>query len=317
MVKKVLVTGGAGFIGSEVVRSFLRETDWKIINVDKLTYAASLDNLRGVEEGERYRFYKYDICEGGKMEEIFREGVDYVLHAAAETHVDNSIKEASPFIRTNVVGTQVLLDLARRYGVEKFLYVSTDEVYGDLPLGGGEKFGEDFPLKPSSPYAASKAAGDLLVQAYKRTYGLPVMISRCSNNYGKGQYPEKLVPFFVGRLKQGGKVPVYGDGKNVREWIAVEDHVRALRLMLEQGEIGEIYNVGSGVEKSNMEVVAEICRVLGKEVDEVVEFVPDREGHDRRYALDSSKIRREIGWESEKVFEKHFEEIIRWYFAKF
>lgn len=316
MAKKILITGGAGFIGSHVVKMVLRETDWEVVNVDFLTYAGNLENLEEVEGNARYEFVQADIAEREVMREVFERGVDLVLHLAAETHVDNSISDASPFLRTNVVGTQVLLDLARKYDVEKFLMVSTDEVYGDWPVGSTEKFMEESPLRPSSPYSASKAGADLLCLAYWRTYGVPVVVSRCTNNYGTHQYPEKLIPFFVEKLLKGEKAPLYGDGGNVREWLAVEDHARALLFLLEKGEVGEVYNIGSGVERNNKQIFEEMCEILGKRAEESVEYVTDRLGHDRRYALDCEKLRR-LGWEPREKFAEKFAETINWYKNKF
>jgi len=316
MDKKILITGGCGFIGSHFVRLILTETDWEVVNVDLLTYAGSPENVADVSDNPRYGFVQADIADTDQMSAIWARGFDYVVHFAAETHVDNSIADASPFVRTNVLGTQVLLDLAKNSQVEKFLYVSTDEVYGDLPLNTPARFTEESPLKPSSPYSASKAGGDLLTQAYHRTYGLPTLITRCSNNYGTHQFPEKLVPFFVKKLLKNEKLPVYGDGKNVREWLAVEDHCRAVKFVLEQGKVGEIYNVGSNNEKSNLEITRLLCEIFEKKFEEAVEFVADRPGHDRRYALDSSKLRK-LGWKEQEDFAKHFQEVASWYRAKF
>lgn len=316
MAKKILITGGCGFIGSHFVRLILTETDWEIVNVDLLTYAGNPENVADVSQNPRYTFVQADIADTDQMSAIWARGFDYVAHFAAETHVDNSIANASPFVRTNVLGTQILLDLAKNSQVEKFLYVSTDEVYGDLSLDAAEKFTEESPLKPSSPYSASKAGGDLLTQAYHRTYGLPTLITRCSNNYGTHQFPEKLVPFFVQKLLRNEKLPVYGDGKNVREWLAVEDHCRAVKFVLEQGKIGEIYNVGSNNEKNNLEIAKLLCDIFEKKFEDTVDFVKDRPGHDRRYALDSSKLRA-LGWSEQENFEKHFREVVDWYRDKF
>ncbi len=316
MAKKILITGGCGFIGSHFVRLILCETDWEVVNVDLLTYAGNLENTSDFSDNPRYRFVQADIADIDQMSAVWASGFDYVAHFAAETHVDNSIANATPFVKTNVIGTQILLDLAKKSQIEKFLYVSTDEVYGDLPLNTADKFTEENPLKPSSPYSASKAGGDLLTQAYHRTYGLPALITRCSNNYGTHQFPEKLVPFFVKKLMNGEKLPVYGDGKNVREWLAVEDHCRAVNFVLEQGTAGEIYNVGSNNEKPNLEIVSLLCDIFGKNSEDMINFVQDRPGHDRRYALDSSKLRA-LGWVEQEDFEKHFREAVDWYQKKF
>lgn len=313
---KVLVTGGAGFIGSHLVKLLLRETDWQVFNVDKLTYAGNPENLTEVKDDPRYKFFQTDIADMNALEKVFENKFDYVLHLAAETHVDNSINNAAPFLQTNVTGTYNLLELSRRNNVKKFLYVSTDEVYGDLPIETDEKFDEKSPLKPSSPYSSSKASGDLLALSFFRTYGLPVMISRCTNNYGTHQYPEKLIPFFTKKLLNNEKAPLYGDGKNVREWIHVEDHNKALLVMLAKGEVGNVYNIGSGDERSNRQIFESICKVLEKNPEDSFELVDDRLGHDRRYALDSNKLRN-LGWQPEKNFDEAFGEIILWYKDKF
>ncbi|MEW6446784.1 MAG: dTDP-glucose 4,6-dehydratase [Bacillota bacterium] len=310
---KLLVTGGAGFIGSNFIGYVIdRHPDWLIINLDKLTYAGNLDNLSNVATFPNYRFVLGDIADPPFIEQLFAStGIEAVVNFAAETHVDRSIVDASPFIRTNVQGTQVLLDAARRHKAVKFIQVSTDEVYGsldptDLP------FTETSPLAPNSPYAASKAAADLLCRAYHRTYGLPVIITRCSNNFGPYQFPEKLIPLAITNTLEDKPVPVYGDGQNVRDWLYVEDHCRAIEMVLLNGKAGEVYNIGGGCELTNLELVRLILKKLGK-TEDMLSFVRDRPGHDRRYALDSSKIQRELGWRKNFDFEEAMRRTIEWY----
>lgn len=306
---RLLITGGAGFIGSHFVRHILgKYPDYQVINLDKLTYAGRLDNLADCEANPRYTFIKGDIADPDVVEKAMK-GVDMVAHLAAETHVDRSIESATPFIHSNVVGTQVLLDAAKKHGVRRFLHVSTDEVYGDRESGF---FTEESALKPSSPYAASKAASDMLALAYRRTYGLPVVISRCSNNYGPRQYPEKLVPFFIKQLINGHNVPVYGTGANVRDWLHVQDHCRALDLILHKGTLGEIYNVSANEEHANLEITHRILTLLGFGEDRI-DYVADRPGHDIRYAIDSFKIYNELGWRPAIPFEVGFRETVEWY----
>jgi dTDP-glucose 4,6-dehydratase len=302
---RLLVTGGAGFIGSHFVRYILdAHPDYSVIDLDALTYAGNLRNLEGVDEN-RHRFVKGDIADRHLVDSLASE-TDATVHFAAETHVDRSIDDPTPFLQTNVVGTQVLLEGALKHKHRRFIQISTDEVYGDIE---GGFFTETSPLKPSSPYSASKAGADLLALAFMRTYGLPVIISRCSNNYGLRQYPEKIVPFFVSRLKAGKTVPVYGDGSNVRDWLHVTDHCRAVDLMLHKGVPGEVYNVGANNEHTNLEITRRILEILELPEDRV-EFVKDRPGHDIRYAIDASKIRQELGWEPSVDFETGFRETV-------
>jgi len=308
---KLLVTGGAGFIGSNFVHYMLREyADVKIINVDLLTYAGNPDNLRPVEGDARHRFVRADVADREAMEPLFAEGIDAVVHFAAESHVDRSIADPAVFVRTNVLGTQTLLDLALKYKVSRFLQISTDEVYGSLGETG--RFTERSPLAPNSPYSASKAGADLLVRAYHETYGLDVVITRCSNNYGPYQFPEKLIPLMIMNALQDRPLPVYGDGLHVRDWLHVEDHCRAVDLVLRKGTAGEVYNVGGNNERTNLEVVRTILRELGKP-ETLIAFVPDRPGHDRRYAIDASKIRNELGWTPQYEFAAGIRDTIRWY----
>jgi len=310
---RILVTGGAGFIGSNFIRYMLGTyPDYQIVNLDKLTYAGDLENCKDFEGSHGYSFMKGDIADTRLIDDIAK-GVDVIVNFAAETHVDRSIEDATDFLRSNVIGTQVLLDAAKKYGHKRYLQISTDEVYGDIKDG---MFTEESPLKPSSPYAASKAAGDMLCLAYKRTYDLPIVISRCSNNYGPYQYPEKLVPFFIKKLLAGEKVPVYGDGSNVRDWLHVRDHCRAVDMILHKGKIGEIYNVGANEEHSNLDVTKRMLKVLGLPEDRI-EFVKDRPGHDIRYALDAGKIKEELGWEPEVEFESGFNGTVEWYKERF
>ncbi|HOX07566.1 MAG TPA: dTDP-glucose 4,6-dehydratase [Planctomycetota bacterium] len=311
---RLLVTGGAGFIGSNFVRFVLRgRPDWSVVNLDKLTYSGNLENLRDVERDPRYRFVRGDICDADLAAEA-AAGCDAIVNFAAESHVDRSILDGRPFVTTNVLGTQALLDAARRAGVGRFLQVGTDEVYGSLPLERPElRFTEESPLAPSSPYAASKAAADLLVGACRRTHGLDVVITRCSNNFGPYQFPEKVIPLFVSSLIDGRKVPLYGDGRNVRDWLHVEDHCEAILAVLERGRAGEIYNVGGDNERSNLELTRMILEAMGKGED-MIQPVADRPGHDRRYAIDASKIRRELGWQpSRSAWPEALRRTVRWY----
>ena len=308
---KILVTGGAGFIGSNFIRYALKEhTDWRIINLDKLTYAGNLENLRDVEEDTRYHFVKGDIADAKLVRSLLRENIEAVVNFAAESHVDRSIMDSAPFIDTNVRGTQVLLESAREQGTRLFLQVSTDEVYGSLGTEG--KFTEESPLLPNSPYSASKASADLLCRAYYHTYGLPVMITRCSNNYGPFQFPEKFIPLVITNAREEREIPLYGDGLNVRDWIYVEDHCRALDMVIQKGRPGEVYNVGGSCEKTNLELVKLILDFLGKP-QSLIKFVADRPGHDRRYALETSKIEHELGWEPSVYFESGLRETVKWY----
>jgi dTDP-glucose 4,6-dehydratase len=311
---KVLVTGGAGFIGSSFVRYLLRSRkEIEVVNYDLLTYAGNLRNVADVAGDPRYRFVRGDIADFQKLDALFGEGgFDAIVNFAAETHVDRSILDSAPFVRTNIEGTRCLLEAARKYKIGKYVQISTDEVYGSLGPTGS--FHEETPINPTSPYSASKAAADLLVLAYFRTYGVPVVITRCSNNYGPYQFPEKLIPVLITNAMHDRALPVYGDGMNVREWIFADEHSRAVLIALERGIAGEVYNVGSGQEKTNLEVVHEILRLLGKP-ESLIQFVKDRPGHDRRYAIDCSKIRNEWNWASEIEFGAGIAATIDWYRA--
>lgn len=308
---KLLVTGGAGFIGSNFVQYLRRNyPQYQLVNVDLLTYAGNLDNLQGLTEGPDYHFVKADISDTVMMETIVGEGFDAILNFAAESHVDRSIAEPGVFVRTNVTGTQVLLDLARKYNIPRFVQISTDEVYGTL--GDAGLFSEETLLAPNSPYSASKAGADLLVRAYHETYGMHVNITRCSNNYGPYQFPEKLIPLIITKALRDQPLPVYGDGLNVRDWLYVEDHCRAIDLVLHNGKKGEVYNIGGNNERTNLQVVRTILKDLGKP-ETLIQFVDDRLGHDRRYAIDASKIRRELGWKPQYDYESGIKKTIEWY----
>ncbi|MBI4166752.1 MAG: dTDP-glucose 4,6-dehydratase [Acidobacteria bacterium] len=307
---KILVTGGAGFIGSNFIRHILRTYPrYAVLNLDKLTYAGNLENLADLESNPNYQFIKGDVCVSADIESALR-GVDAIVHFAAESHVDRSIADARAFVETNVQGTYNLMDSARRNRVGRFLYVSTDEVYGSL--APGDRADEGFPLAPNSPYAASKAASDLLARSFWHTYAFPVIITRASNNYGPYQFPEKLIPLMITLALEGSKLPVYGDGLNERDWIFVEDHCRALSIVLHDGRGGEIYNIGYGQPVSNLTVVRQILRILGR-TDEAIEFVTDRPGHDRRYALNAAKIERELGWKPEVGLDAGLIRTVEWY----
>jgi len=310
-IHKILVTGGAGFIGSNFVHMVLRDRcAWSVVCLDALSYAGNLANLKSCLDDSRFQFVKGDICDAGLVKGIVERDIDAVVNFAAESHVDRSILTCQDFIRTNVQGAQVLLDCCRQAEVGLFLQVSTDEVYGSLGPGGF--FTEQTPLAPNSPYSASKAAGDLLARAYFKTYGMPTVVTRCSNNYGPFQFPEKLIPLFVTNLLAGKKVPVYGDGLNVRDWIHVDDHCRAVLAVLEQSVPGEVYNVGGGNERTNLEITRMLIDMLGKDTSHI-EFVKDRPGHDRRYAIDDAKIRRELGWKPKVDFAEGLKATIQWY----
>ena len=314
----LLVTGGAGFIGSNFILYWLRQhPEDQIICLDKLTYAGNLSSLEAVQNDPQFTFVCGDICDEAVVQDVLaKKKPDVVVNFAAESHVDRSIVDPAVFYRTNVFGTVVLLEACRKYGVRRFHQISTDEVYGDLPLDAkGPGFAETAPLRPSSPYSSSKAAADLAVLSYYRTYGLPVTVSRSSNNFGRFQYPEKLIPKMVQLALRDEQMPLYGDGQNMRDWLAVEDHCRAVDLILHRGREGEVYNVGGGQERSNLEIVRMICHTLGKP-ESLIHFVEDRKGHDRRYALDCSKIRTELGWQPEAGFEKKMLETVRWYEEK-
>ncbi len=310
--KSILVTGGAGFIGSNFINNLLPEhDDWFVVNLDKLTYAGNLENLKQVEDYNNYAFVKGDITNRELVDYLFTKyNIKYVINFAAESHVDRSILGSEVFYRTNVIGTNVLLEAARRYGVEKFLQVSTDEVYGSLGTEG--LFTESTPLSPNSPYSSSKASADMMALAFHHTYGLPVVITRCSNNYGPYQFPEKLIPLMIINALHDKKLPIYGDGLNVRDWIHVFDHNRAIEMVFEKGRAGEVYNIGASREMKNIEIVKLILKKLNKS-EELIEYVKDRPGHDRRYAIDSSKIQSELGWKPKLDFETALDNTIEWY----
>ncbi|MBU5355454.1 dTDP-glucose 4,6-dehydratase [Paenibacillus barcinonensis] len=308
---KLLVTGGAGFIGSNFVLYMLQEhPTYEIINVDALTYAGNLENLKSIESNARHTFIQADIADVQQMENIFAQGIDVVVNFAAESHVDRSILSPDVFVRTNVMGTQVLLDAAKKYQITKFVQVSTDEVYGSLGPTG--LFTEETPLMPNSPYSASKAGGDLLVRAYHETFGLPVNITRCSNNYGPFQFPEKLIPLIIARALNNEAIPVYGDGLNIRDWLYVEDHCRAIDLVIHQGTSGEVYNIGGNNERTNIHIVETVLEQLGKPAS-LIQYVQDRLGHDRRYGIDPTKLQTELGWKPVHHFETGIKETIKWY----
>jgi len=308
---KLVVTGGAGFIGSAFVRYALgRHADVQVTTLDCLTYAGNLANLEAVRADSRHRFVRGDVADPAAVDGVLAEGADAVVHFAAESHVDRSISDASPFLRTNVIGTGVMLEAARRHGVARFVHVSTDEVYGSL--APHERADEQAPLRPTSPYAASKAASDLLVLAYGRTHGIDVVVTRCSNNFGPFQFPEKMIPLFITNALVDEPVPLYGDGGNVRDWIFVDDHCTALDRVLRRGRAGEVYNIGAANEWTNRDLTREILARLGKSSD-LVRPVADRPAHDRRYALDCSKLRGEIGWQPEHAFADALERTIDWY----
>jgi|SRR5579871_502544 len=310
---KILVTGGAGFIGSAFVRMLAAETDWRIINLDKLTYAGNLENLTAVAELPRYRFVHADICDAALVNALFEEErPDAVVHFAAESHVDRSILSPEPVIRTNVFGSFTLLEAARKYQTSRFVHVSTDEVYGSLEAP--READEEYPLNPSSPYSAAKAGSDLLARSYFVTYKLPVLVTRASNNYGPYQFPEKLIPLMIANAREDKPLPVYGDGMQVRDWLYVDDHCRGIRAVLERGRDGEIYNIGGNRSLPNMEVVRRVLQLTGKP-ESLIRYVTDRPGHDRRYALSSEKLMRETGWQPQADFETGLAQTIDWYAA--
>lgn len=307
---KLLVTGGAGFIGSNLLRYLLREHDQiEVTNLDKLTYAGNLENLADVAASPRYRFVRGDVADANVVEKVLSTDFDAIIHLSAETHVDRSLEDAAPFLRTNVIGTHVLLEAARRRSVARFVHISTDEVYGSAPEG--VSFGEEAPLRPSSPYAASKAAADLLVLSYVHTFRFPAIIVRCTNNYGPYQFPEKLIPLVIANALGDKPLPMYGDGLHARDWIYVEDHCRAIFLALLRGRTGEVYNIASGSPRINLEVVRALLQLLGKP-ESLITFMEDRPGHDRRYALDSTKSRAELGWSPLYPFEEGLALTVQW-----
>ncbi|MFK4345186.1 MULTISPECIES: dTDP-glucose 4,6-dehydratase [unclassified Paenibacillus] len=308
---KLLVTGGAGFIGSNFVLYMLKQhPDYEIVNIDALTYAGNLENLKSIETHPKHTFVKADITDAQAIDQLMQQGIDVVVNFAAESHVDRSILEPEVFVKTNVLGTQVLLDAAKKYNVTKFVQVSTDEVYGSLGETG--LFTEETPLQPNSPYSASKAGGDLLVRAYHETFGLPVNITRCSNNYGPYQFPEKLIPLMISRALSDQQLPVYGDGLNIRDWLYVEDHCSAIDLVIHQGKLGEVYNIGGNNERTNVHIVKTVLEELGKP-ESLISYVQDRPGHDRRYGIDPTKTMNELGWKPRHSFETGIKETIRWY----
>ncbi len=306
----LLITGGAGFIGSNFIRYILNKyPDYKITNLDALTYAGNLENLKGLENNSNYKFVKGDICDRDLLGELVKD-IDVIVHFAAESHVDRSIIDSTDFVRTNVIGTQVLLEAARKNNT-RFHHVSTDEVFGSLD-SSDPGFNENTPYDPRSPYSASKAASDHLVRAYYHTYGLPITISNCSNNYGPYQFPEKVIPLFISNLLENKKVPLYGDGMNIRDWIHVDDHNRGVDLIIHKGKIGETYCLGGNCELTNKDLTHKILESVGKG-EEMIEYVEDRAGHDKRYAIDYSKIKNELGWEPEIDFETGLRELVKWY----
>jgi dTDP-glucose 4,6-dehydratase len=308
---RILVTGGAGFIGSNFIHYILEtRSGWEIVNIDKLTYAGNLANLEDIADNPRYTFIKGDICDPADVERAFEEGIDYVVNFAAESHVDRSLYDPGLFLQTNIRGTLVLLEHSLKGPVKRFLQISTDEVYGSLGPDG--YFSEESGMAPNSPYAASKASADLICRAYFKTFDIPVVITRAGNNYGPYQFPEKLIPFFLTKALTDEPLPLYGDGLNVRDWLHVEDHCEGILAVLERGENGEIYNIGGGNEKTNLEITRNILKILGKS-ESLIKFVKDRPGHDRRYALDYGKIRQRIGWQPKKDFTEGLSETIDWY----
>ena len=313
-MRRVLVTGGCGFIGSNFIRLELAtDPGLSIVNVDKLTYAGNLANLADLRDDPRYQFAQGDICDGEFLSSLLQAGgIDAVVNFAAESHVDRSILDSSPFVQTNIVGTQTLLDCCRRHHIARYLQVSTDEVYGSLGEDG--KFTEETPIAPNSPYSASKAAADLLVRAYVQTFDFPAVITRCSNNYGPYQFPEKLIPLFISNALQDQALPVYGTGLNVRDWIHVLDHCRGIGAALRRGRVGEVYNFGGNSELTNLDLTHSLLEALGKPAS-LIRYVADRPGHDHRYAIDASKAKRELGWEPQTVFRDGLRQTIDWYLA--
>jgi dTDP-glucose 4,6-dehydratase len=317
-MKSILVTGGCGFIGSNFVRLLCAQPGWRVINLDKLTYAGNLENLADVPN-ERLRFVHADIADRASVERILQEERPWaIVNFAAESHVDRSILDAAPFIDTNIAGTQSLLEASRTHPVERFLHISTDEVYGDREAKGSSN--EDAALAPSSPYAATKAAADLLCFSYRRTYGIPVLVTRSSNNYGPYQFPEKLIPLLIRNGLNGMELPVYGDGKQIRDWLYVEDNCRAILAVLEKGQIGSVYNIGTSEERTNLDVVEAICEAIAErqgldsaKLKERIRFVTDRPGHDRRYAIETARVRSAIGWQPLMEFDRGLRQTVNWY----
>jgi dTDP-glucose 4,6-dehydratase len=308
---KILVTGGAGFIGSNFIRHFLRTHPQDFVwNLDKLTYAGNLTNLAEVASHPHYKFIRGDVCDSAIVSDLLQNSFDAIVHFAAESHVDRSIMDAQEFIRTNIQGTFTILEAARRQRVARFIHVSTDEVYGSM--GPGKMANEHMPLCPNSPYAASKAASDLLVRSFVKTYGFPAIVTRSSNNYGPYQFPEKLIPLMISNALDGKRLPVYGDGLHERDWIHVEDHCRAIDRVLRDGRDGEVYNIASGRSAQNLQIVLQLLKILGKS-EELVEFVQDRPGHDRRYALDISKISNDLGWQPAISLDDGLRRTVQWY----
>lgn len=327
---RIIVTGGAGFIGSSVIRHIIKNTNDEVLNIDKLTYAGNLESLKEIDQNPRYQFQQVDICDASKLEQIFEQfQPDAIMHLAAESHVDRSIDGPSTFIQTNIVGTYTLLEAARKYWQRldeikkvnfRFHHISTDEVYGDLD-GTTDLFTETTPYAPSSPYSASKASSDHLVRAWQRTYGLPTIVTNCSNNYGPYHFPEKLIPLVILNALDSKALPIYGAGNQIRDWLFVEDHARALYQVVTQGTVGETYNIGGHNEKQNIEVVKTICRILdqlrpqnnAQPYENLITFVKDRPGHDLRYAIDAAKIERELGWKPQETFETGIRKTVEWY----
>jgi dTDP-glucose 4,6-dehydratase len=311
MAKRILVTGGAGFIGSNFVLYMLKNyPDYEIINIDSLTYAGNLENLKSVENNPNYRFVKGSIIDNQLVNSLAADELEGIINFAAESHVDRSIEDPGIFVETNIKGTQVLLDAAKKYEVKRYLQVSTDEVYGSLGPTG--YFMENTPLAPNSPYSASKTGADLLVRAYNETFGLNTVITRCSNNYGPFQFPEKLIPLIISNALEDKALPVYGDGLNIRDWLHVEDHCAAIALAFFKGQSGEIYNVGGNNERTNIQIIKTILGLLGKP-ESLITYVKDRLGHDRRYAIDATKITQELGWSPKYTFETGIKETVEWY----
>jgi dTDP-glucose 4,6-dehydratase len=310
-MKRVVVTGGSGFIGSNFIRWLLADDPGvEIINYDLLTYAGNPANLADLDAEPRYRFIHGDVADREAVRELLKQGIDTIFHFAAESHVDRSILDATPFVRTNVLGTQVLLDAARELGVRRFIQISTDEVYGSLGPTGF--FREDTPLAPNSPYSASKAGADMLVRSYVHTFGFPALITRCTNNYGPYQFPEKLLPLFISNLMNDRTVPVYGDGSNVRDWIYVTDHCAGIAAVWRKGKVGEVYNIGGECECTNLEMTHMLLKALGKP-ESLINYVPDRPGHDKRYAMDLTKIKTELGWKPQVSLTEGLRKTITWY----